>query len=67
MTVRLIRWCELGKTQRVRRLGDLRAYADGLRSAPRIGAEHDVPEGARTVVLSDTLVSGLAELLESME
>lgn len=42
----------------------LETLANALRSAPRLGAESDSPEGARYIQLSDTLARQMAEALE---
>lgn len=44
-------------------VGWLRKFADNLEQAPREGAAEDVPEGSRTVRLSDTLAKELVEYL----
>ncbi len=41
----------------------LSGFAEALDCAPRLGADRDVPEGARVIHLSDTLAVGLRYLL----
>lgn len=42
----------------------LEEIANVLRFAPRMGAEKDIPEGSRYIVLSDTLANRLATVIE---
>ena len=37
---------------------------DGLKLAPRIGLDKDVPEGSRYIIISDTLTQKMIESLE---
>lgn len=54
-------------TRRLTRLGRLlTALADGLDAAPRHGADTDEPEGARYVLLSDTLARAVAGQLRGL-
>jgi hypothetical protein len=43
---------------------DPEAVVAALRTAPRIGAEKDQPEGARYIQISDTLAQKMADLIE---
>lgn len=43
----------------------IRTVIDGLRSAPRLGANIDDPEGVRYIVISDTLANQMADALEA--
>ncbi len=44
----------------------LTAVAGALRDAPRLGGEHDEPEGDRYIQLSSTLATDLAERFEEI-
>jgi hypothetical protein len=46
--------------------GQLKEIAANLREAPRQGADMDVPEGSRFLIVSDTLANQLADILDAV-
>ncbi len=47
-------------------LAELDGWIRMLHTAPRIGAEIDEPEGSRTIAISDTLATNLADCLREL-
>jgi len=46
---------------------DIREMIEMFRNAPRMGASEDTPEGARYIIISDTLANNCADTLSAVE